>query len=120
MSTGEVVIFSTRLREELERLGLSLAAAARVAGEKDSERLKQIAAARQRCPLELLAALAPAGVDVRYVITGERVAPLLPALKPDEAALLDNYRNTPEGKRSAIREVSAAFAQRGVRKTGND
>ena len=39
------------------------------------------------------------------------------ALTPDEAALLDNYRNTAEEKRSAIREVGAALAQpRAVKK----
>lgn len=32
-------------------------------------------------------------------------------LKPDEAALLDNYRNSPPEGKTAIRTTSAAFAQ---------
>lgn len=54
-----------------------------------------------------------AGKSVALVDLLERFT----ALTPDEAALLDNYRNTAEEKRSAIREVGAALAQpRAVKK----
>lgn len=58
-------------------------------------------------------ALATAGADVLYILTGARAAaPPASPLAPDEAALLDNYRHTPADKRGAIREVGAALAQR--------
>lgn len=109
MST-DLVIFSVRLREELDRLGLSLAAAARAAGEKDSERLKQIAAGRQRCPIELLSALEPAGVDVYYVLTGLRVG-LATTLSARESALVNNYRAAPEEAKRALETTSAYIAK---------
>lgn len=56
------------------------------------------------------------GVDPIWLLTGQRGAPAqAPPLAPDEAALLDNYRHTPEDKRGAIREVGAALAQRAGR-----
>lgn len=76
-----------------------------------------------------LAAIAAAGADVNYIVTGGRsVYPtqsqsqhtvLIAAdaasaaynLKPDEEALLDNYRHaTPEGKK-ALKVASHALAQ---------
>lgn len=65
---------------------------------------------------EVLAACAAMGIDVLYVLTGART-PGVPVLSGDhtlsreEAALLDNYRNSsPEGRR-AISTTSAALAQ---------
>lgn len=113
--SSAMVIFSTRLREDLERLGLSLAAAARAAGEKDSERLKQIAAGRQRCPLELLSALEPVGVDVYYVLTGQRIG-LATTLSARESALVANYRAAPEEAKKALETTSAALAQANPKK----
>jgi hypothetical protein len=57
-----------------------------------------------------LSALAAAGADVLYILTGERSGSAS-ALKPDEAALLDNYRNSPESGREAVRKTAFAFAQ---------
>lgn len=60
---------------------------------------------------EVLVALAMAGADVHYLLTGNRLAlPDLP-LKPDEAALLDNYRHSPKDQRDLLRQTSAAFAK---------
>ena len=94
---------------------MSLASAARAAGEKDSERLKQISAGRQRCPIELLSALEPSGVDVYYVLTGQRIgaATTLPAR---ESALVDNYRAAPEDAKKALETTSAYLAQSPLRK----
>ena len=72
MSTDSVEIIHVRLREELDRLGLSLAEAARVAGEKSPQRVKDVVSGKQRCPSELLARLDGSGVDVLYVLTGRR------------------------------------------------
>ena len=62
---------------------------------------------------EVLALFAAAGADVLYILTGQRSGTVVPApaLKPDEAALLDNYRHSsPEG-RKAIKATSDALAK---------
>lgn len=76
---------------------------------------------------EYLAAIARAGVDVLYVVTGVRSTSLgrvaeepatygarkgAGALSKKEAALLDNYRHSPSDARDALIKTSAAFAQR--------
>ena len=43
-----------------------------------------------------------------YIVTGKRDAA---TLTPDEAALLDNYRHSPEAGRRAIRGAAHASAQ---------
>lgn len=68
-----------------------------------------------------LEAVAAAGADVLYILTGQRTSVLLAAepvaaygsqpLKPDEAALLDNYRHCPPEGQAALRATGAAFAQ---------
>lgn len=65
-----------------------------------------------------LAAIAAAGADVLYILTGQRSAgeALTPALKADEAALLDNYRHSPSEAQDALRRTGAAFARAAGRK----
>lgn len=128
-----------RLRDELERLGLSMAEAARVIGEDSSQGIRDVCSGRKRASAELVAKLSVAGVDVLYTLTGQRASqstasaeayqPLLSAsmnqppatvaayLSYEEAALLDNYRNSPPEGQAAIKTTSAAFAQsKGVKK----
>ena len=106
-----------RLKEERERLGMSQSAFAEVAGAKKHAQInweKGVAAPNGAA----FQAWAAAGVDVLYVITGQRSQPVsTPTLKPDEAALLDNYRNSPAEGKAAIRTTSAAFAQQVVKKS---
>lgn len=63
---------------------------------------------------EVLALFVATGADVLYILTGQRsgAAVPTPALKPEEEALLDNYRHSPEDQQRLLRETSAAFAQR--------
>lgn len=72
MSTSGVENIPLRLREEIANRGWSLAEASRRAGESSPQRLKDVTAGRQKCPVELLARLAPLEVDISYVLTGER------------------------------------------------
>ena len=64
---------------------------------------------------KVLAALADAGWDVLYILTGQRSRPAnaSPAthLSRREQALLDNYRNSPADAQAALDKTSAAFAQ---------
>nr|VFJ49586.1 MAG: Helix-turn-helix domain-containing protein [Candidatus Kentron sp. DK] len=75
-----------------------------------------------------LATIAKAGADVLYIITGQHgpsgAGEMLPntehrqknggeeRLKPDESALLENYRHLSRRNQEIIREMSAALAQR--------
>jgi len=113
MSTDSVEQISVRLREEIERAGLSLAAAARAAGESSPQRIKDVVSGKQRCPSDLLARLNGTGVDVFYVLTGQRAgdAPAAPALTREEEALLDDYRHCPPDARRAIKATSGALAK---------
>ncbi|WP_145964307.1 hypothetical protein [Chromobacterium phragmitis] len=61
-----------RLKEELARLALKPVAAAKAIGEPDSQGLRDVLGGRKRLSAELLAALATTGVDVAYVLTGQR------------------------------------------------
>ncbi|MCL7930453.1 hypothetical protein [Halomonas llamarensis] len=57
-------------------MGFSLAEASRRAGENSPQRLKDVLAGRQKCSADLVARLAPLGVDIFYVMTGQRSDPL--------------------------------------------
>lgn len=92
MSTDLVEQLHLRLREEIDRCGLSLAAASRAAGESSPQRLKEVVSGRQKCPAELVAKLLAIGVDAQYVLIGERAQVAKPQMTPDEEMLLDGYR----------------------------
>lgn len=51
------------------------------------------------------------GVDVTWLLTGMSNSTPVPALAPDEAALLDNYRHSPKAQQDILKAISAAFAQ---------
>lgn len=109
--------FGDRLKEERERLGLSQTALGDVGGVK---KLAQINYEKgERMPdAAYLAAIAAAGADVLYILTGQRAFVPPPPLKPDEAALLDDYRHSPPEGKAAIRTTSAALAKPSSSKPG--
>lgn len=55
-----------------------------------------------------LAAIAAAGADALYILTGQRSAGTLP---PREAALLDNYRHSDDNGKRTIESVAGLAAQ---------
>lgn len=62
----------------------------------------------------LLALLEKFGADPAWVLTGTGARP---ALAPEEAALLDNYRHCPPEARAAIKATSTLLAQpKGLKK----
>lgn len=100
-----------RLKEELARLGLKPAAAARAAGEQDSQGLRDVLGGRKRLSAELLAGLASTGVDVFYVLTGKHV------LTADEREFLALFRAAPlAGKAAAIGALQGVAAATPVQK----
>lgn len=54
------------------------------------------------------------GVDVTWLLTGmnNEPQPMQSDLKPDEIALLDNYRHAPKEQQEILRATSAAFANK--------
>lgn len=104
-----------RLKEERERLGLTQEAFAQCG--KVSERAQQRYESGERIPdAQYLSCIGDIGVDVQYVIMGIRSGDA--KLKPEEAALLDNYRHSSEDGQKAIEATSALLAQQGATKTG--
>lgn len=90
-----------RLKEERERLNVSQAALAEIGGKKKLAQLKyeQGESSPTAAYLERIAAI---GVDVLYVLTGERAAGLPAGLSADEQLLLESYRGLPVPKQKAL------------------
>ncbi|OCS48535.1 helix-turn-helix domain-containing protein [Ralstonia pickettii] len=91
-------LIADRLREERKRLGLTQE---RFGAEGGVGKLAQLNYEKgQRSPdAAYLSAIALAGVDVSYVLTGERGAT---AMTPDEAALLAAYRELDARGRAGV------------------
>lgn len=91
-----------RIREERERLGLK----------QDqlgvAPKTQRFYESGERSPdAEYLGRFAEAGADVLYVLTGQHAAGVL---APEEAALIDNYRNASEASQTCLQITSAALA----------
>jgi hypothetical protein len=99
-----------RFKEEITELGFSLAKAAREMGESSPQRLKDVTNGRQKLPTDMLASATLIGVDIFYVLTGERNQQVA-ELSTQESALVDNYRASTEKNKSHIEAVGASFAQ---------
>ncbi|CAD6876114.1 Phage repressor [Methylomonas fluvii] len=83
--------FGDRLKEERERLRLNQPAFGELGGVRKQAQLHY--EGNKRSPdADYLAAIAAAGVDVAYVLTGKRASNV--ANTPTEVALLDNYRHS--------------------------
>lgn len=97
-----------RLKEERERLGFNQEQMGAIGGVNRNSQSKYEKGDRHP-DSTYLAAVASAGVDVLYVLTGTR-SQTESSLDPSEAALLDNYRKTSPERRASLDEVSRAFA----------
>lgn len=113
------ISIGVRLRQIREEMGMSqseFAAIAEQAGVPGATRQSQAnyEKGRQMPSAAYLAAIAAAGADVTYIVTGIRAGappvPVAPALNRREQALLENYRgSTEEGKR-AVESTASALA----------
>ncbi len=99
-----------RLREERERLGLSQSEMGEIGGVKKLAQLNYEKSVRQP-DASYLTAIAAIGVDVMYVLTGQRGAPAQPVLSRREAALVDNYRHCAQEDQQAIDRVALNAAK---------
>lgn len=103
-----------RLVEERKRLGISQQDFFRACGISKAQQYNFEKGINVPGGAYLVAADA-LGVDILYVLTGQRSRPAnaSPAthLSPREQALLDNYRNSPDDAQAALDKTSAALAQ---------
>jgi transcriptional regulator with XRE-family HTH domain len=99
-----------RLATERERLGLSqqaLSDATGVARNMLSRYERGIA----EPGASALMALAGSGVDVLFVLTGQRTPQSAQALSPEDTALLDNYHAATDEDRAVARRVLSLVAK---------
>lgn len=100
-----------RLKDERTRLGYSQVAFAELVG---ASKRSQIGWEQGRSNPDGAAyeVWAKIGVDVLYVITGQRSQPVpSKPLSPRQAALLDNYEHLNEDDKKAIERTASALAQ---------
>jgi len=103
-----VSTFSERLREERLRLGLNQTEFAEAAGVQKRAQVNYEAG--ERLPdAGYLMAVADAGVDVAYVLTGQR-EPSAPALDAAERVLLDSYRRCSVDAKANLIQTAALLS----------
>ena len=115
-------LFFERLREERDALGFTQEAMAEKAG--ISKRSYCAYEAGETAPsAKLLAALALMGVDVAYLLTGQRTggasAPPPPrAVSEGDRILLDNFHAAPAQVQAGVKTTLGAFAPAGGTRRG--
>ena len=114
--------FFDRLREERERLALSQQALAEKCGV--TARSQRNYESGERNPdSAYLAAIAAAGADVLYILTGQRAggasAPPPPrAVSEGDRILLDNFHAAPAQVQAGVKTALGAFASAGGTRRG--
>ncbi|MBH3371907.1 MULTISPECIES: helix-turn-helix domain-containing protein [Pseudomonas] len=98
-----------RLREERVRLGYNQGDFAAIAGVAKTSQFNYEKGDRSP-DATYLSAVAQKGVDVLYVVTGERRPEPAGSLSEDEARLVERYRLMSNEGRSTINSVSEALA----------
>lgn len=99
-----------RLKEERVRLGLNQGDFAALATVSKTTQFNYEKG--ERSPdAAYLAAVAAAGVDVLYVLTGTRTPRPVEGLSVAEEKVLDNYRSLPEEDQASVRRLTNALAE---------
>lgn len=98
-------LFSERLLEERQRLAISQGAFAEAGSVQ--KRAQIYYEMGERMPdAKYLAGVSSLGVDVLYLLTGQRTVQSAAALAPDEMALLDGYRQASTDGKAFIRQAA--------------
>jgi transcriptional regulator with XRE-family HTH domain len=98
-----------RLREERDRLGLSQAAFGEIGGVKANAQGNYEKG--ERFPdAGYLAAVAAVGVDVLYVVIGERKPQPASSITSEEAELLSHVRRLPAVERAGVLRIVSAMS----------
>lgn len=110
-----LVLIGGRLAEERKRLGWSPDDAAQIGGIGRASHYRYEGGTKAP-PTEYLLALAGHGLDMLYVLTGQRGVDTVGRLSAEEAALVDNYRASSPEHQASLRAVGDSFAQQDARK----
>lgn len=98
-----------RLKEERIRLGFNQADFAALAGVAKTSQFNYEKG--ERSPdAEYLAAVAEAGVDILYVVTGNRTPQATASISEAESRVLEQYRSMSPESRASVERVAAALA----------
>lgn len=98
-----------RLKEERVRLGFNQADFAALAGVAKTSQFNYEKG--ERSPdAAYLAAMAAAGVDVLYVVTGERKPAQADSLTEEENTLVQRFRSMPPENKATVERVAEAMA----------
>ena len=105
--------FAIRLKQERQRLRMNQTDFAAIGGVQKQAQFNYEKGMRHPDAV-YLAAIAAAGVDVHYVLTGEPAQPATRALAEDEQRLLAGYRHLkPREKRGVLALVDAVVTPPG-------
>ncbi|MNJ44626.1 transcriptional repressor DicA [compost metagenome] len=99
-----------RLKEERARLGFNQAEFAAFAGVAKTSQFNYEKGDRSP-DAEYLAAIAEKGVDVLYVVTGERKALPATCLTPEATEFFEVYQQVSESDRAVLFRTAQAFAR---------
>lgn len=99
-----------RLREERDRLGLNQTDFGTAAGVSRGTQ-KAYELGNSSPDIRYLMALQAMGVDVHYVLTASRISTDAASLSPEEASLLEHYRQLPEADRTHTQRTVTALAE---------
>lgn len=102
--------FGERLREERERIGLNQDKFGELGGVNRNSQANYEKGTRKP-DAAYLAAVAAEGVDVLYVLTGQRTPGKEEGLSVREQTVLQNYRALSEDDQAAMQRLSTALAQ---------
>jgi len=109
-------IIGKRLRDERKRLGWSQQFAATTVGVSREMWAKYEGGAEPGA--KALARMLSAGVDVLYVLTGQRGTASRETLSTNERTLLDNYRHSSQKQKQFIEEAAVMSWELQLAKTG--
>ncbi|WP_213626936.1 helix-turn-helix transcriptional regulator [Pseudomonas sp. Pc102] len=101
--------FADRLRNERQRLGMSQSAFGKAGGVQANAQGKYESGERSPSA-DYLQAIAAIGVDLQFVLTGNRNAS---ALTQDENQLLSLYRAMPNVTRGTVMRIVKALSEEG-------
>ena len=105
-----MVSIGERLKEERNRLGLNQEDFGSLAGV--TKKTQGIYERGDRNPdAAYLSAVSDAGVDVLYVVTGQRTPRKEEGLDERERVVLDNFRSLPEEDRTAVHRLTNALKE---------
>ena len=104
-----IVGIGDRLKEERERLGFSQTEFAAVAGASKNSQYNYEKGDRSP-DADYLAAIADRGVDILYVVTGERKRQAADSISDDASEFLEVYERINGDDRQVLLRMASAFA----------